>query len=187
MAASDFQNSTPGPRGSHDPLSTAELVARLDEEVNRAGRQRTALSCLLLSLDDVEELARSHGEELPAQALAYLGAALGRELRRFDRVGHAADGELLVLLPGADAPRGEVVARRALRRLHAVKIEVEGQRRPLRISVGIAAWREGLSGEQLLSQTRIAALREESVQEVPTGPSERPGSHTDELPSLRRS
>ncbi len=37
---------------------------------------------------DVEQLASAHGEELPAQALAYLGAALGRELRRFDRVGH---------------------------------------------------------------------------------------------------
>lgn len=159
MAAEDSHNSTLPPRGPRDCLSAAELTARLDEEVSRAGRHRTPLSCLSVSLLDVERLASVHGEELPAQALAYLGAALGRQLRRFDRVGSLEDGELLVLLPGADEQRGEIVARRALGRLHAVKIEVKGQRQPLRISVGVAAWREGLSADQLLVQTRLAAQR----------------------------
>lgn len=159
MAARDSQNSTRAPRSSSDCLSPVELAVRLDEEVSRAERHQTALSCLLVSLDDVERLARAHGRDLPAQALAYFGRALGPELRRFDRVGHAAEGELLVLLPGADERRGEIVARRALGRLHAVKIDVEGTRRPLRISMGIAAWRKGLTAEQLLSQTRLAAQR----------------------------
>ena len=114
MAANDSHNSTLPPRGPRDCLPTAELVARLDEEVSRAGRQRTALSCLLVSLLDVEQLAGAHGQELPTQALDYLGAALGRQLRRFDRVGSLREGELLVLLPGADERRGEIVARRAL-------------------------------------------------------------------------
>jgi len=159
MAASDSQNPTRTPRDRRDPLSPAELTARLEEEVNRAARHRSALTCLLVSLDDVEQLARAHGESMPAQALAYLGDALGRQLRCFDRVGNAGEGELLVVLPGADEQRGEIVARRALGRLHAVKVEVEGERRPLRISMGIAAWREGLTGEQLLLQTRLAAQR----------------------------
>jgi two-component system, cell cycle response regulator len=159
MAANDSHNSTPQQRGPRDCLSPAELAARLDEEVSRAGRHRTALSLLLVSLLDVEQLASTHGAELPAQALDYLGAALARQLRRFDRVGYLEDGELLVVLPGADERRGEIVARRALGRLHAVKIEVKGQRQPLRISVGMAAWREGLSAEQLLAQSRLAAER----------------------------
>ena len=159
MAANDSHNSTPQQRVQRDYLSPAELAVRLDEEVSRAGRHRTALSCLLVSLLEVERLASTHGQELPAQALDYLGAALGRQLRRFDRVGYLKDGELLVLLPGADERRGEIVARRALGRLHAVKIEVQGQRQPLRISVGVAAWREGLSAGQLLAQTRLAAQR----------------------------
>jgi len=157
MVASDSQNSTRAQIRARDCLSPSELAMRLDEEISRAGRHRTALSCLLVSIDDVHELARAHGEELPGRALAYLGAALGRQLRRFDRVGRSAEGELLVVLPGADERRGEIVARRALGRLHAVKIEVEGVRSPLRISVGIAAWREGWTAEQLLAQTRVAA------------------------------
>jgi diguanylate cyclase (GGDEF)-like protein len=187
MVASDSQNPTRTPHGPRDCLSSVELAVRLEEEVSRAARHRTALSCLLVSLDDVEQLARVHGESMPAQALAYLGAALGRQLRCFDRVGYAAEGELLVVLPGADEQRGEIVARRALGRLHAVKVEVEGKRRPLRISMGIAAWHEGLSGERLLSQTRLAAQRRDRSEKRHTGSSEEPGVDTGEMPTLRRS
>jgi two-component system cell cycle response regulator len=163
------------------------LAARLDEEVNRAGRHRTALSCLLVSLDDSAELARAHGAELPAQALAYLGVALGRQLRRFDRIGHAAEGELLVVLPGADERQGEIVARRALGRLHAVKIEVDGERQPLRVSIGIAAWREHLTAQQLLSQTRLAARRHDPSDRPPAEPAATSRVDAGELSALRRS
>jgi two-component system, cell cycle response regulator len=186
MAANDSHNSTRAPGDPRECLSTPELAERLDEEVNRAGRHHTPLSCLLVSLDDVEHLARAHGEELPAQALAYLGAALVRELRRFDRIGQVAAGELLVVLPGADAQRGEIVARRALSRMHAVKIEADGERRPLRISMGIAAWHEGLTAEQLVSQTRLAAQRGEPGARH-KAPSEQPQAGAGEAPALRRS
>jgi diguanylate cyclase (GGDEF)-like protein len=159
----------------------------LDEEVSRADRHHTALSCLLVSLDDIEHLASVHGARFPAQALAYLGEALGRQLRRFDRIGHAAEGELLVVLPGADERRGEIVARRALGRLHAVKIEVDGERRPLRVSMGIAAWREGHTAEHLLSLTRLAAQRYDRVDGQEAGSSTASGGDASELPLLRRS
>jgi two-component system cell cycle response regulator len=146
--------------GRIDCLSASALEDRLEEEINRAGRHGTPLSCLLVAIEDLAELASRHGRELPEQALAYAGPALLRELRRFDRVGRPSDTELLVLLPGADGPRGEIVARRVIDRLRAIKIESGGLRRPLRVSVGLAAWHEDLSGAQLLAQTRAAARRE---------------------------
>ncbi len=190
MAASDSppsHNPTRTQRARRDCLSAAELTARLEEEVDRAERHHTALSCLLVSLDDVEQLAHVHGEDLPAKALAYFGAALGLELRRFDRVGHAAEGELLVLLPGADERRGEIVARRALGRLHAIKIDVDGQRRPFRVSMGLAAWREGLTSEQLLSLTRLAAQRQDALQERQSEPPQEPNLDVGEMPGPRQS
>jgi diguanylate cyclase (GGDEF)-like protein len=168
MAASDPQRprDSPAQQGRQgvdrpiDCLSAAALADRLEEEINRAGRHGTPLSCLLVAIEDLTELASRHGRELPEQALAYAGPALLRELRRFDRVGRPSDTELLVVLPGADGPRGEIVARRVIDRLRAIKIEAGGVRRSLRVSVGLAAWREDLSGEQLLAQTRAAAARE---------------------------
>jgi diguanylate cyclase (GGDEF)-like protein len=177
MAAIDSQhsqNQTRAAQASRDPLAAPQLAARLEEEVARAERHHTALSCLLVGLDDVEQLARAHGAELPAQALAYFAAALAPELRRFDRVGRPGEGELLVVLPGADERRGEIVARRALGRLHAIKLDVQGHRLPLRVSMGIAAWHDGLSAEQLLSLTRLAAQRGDTAREGPVEPAQQP-------------
>jgi diguanylate cyclase (GGDEF)-like protein len=146
--------------GQIECLPAQELFERLHEEIERAERHRTPLSCLLVAIDDRAELASQHGRDLPEQALAYAGPVLMRELRRFDRVGRPSDSELLVLLPGADGPRAEIVARRVIDRLRAIKVEAAGVRRELRVSVGLASWQEALSGEQLLARARSAALRE---------------------------
>jgi GGDEF domain-containing protein len=84
---------------------------------------------------------------------------LRRELRRFDRIGRPSDTELLVVLPGADGPRGEVVGRRLLDRLRTIKVEADGERRALRVSLGLAPWHTDVSGAELMAQTRAAAKR----------------------------
>jgi diguanylate cyclase (GGDEF)-like protein len=145
------------PRTPRECLPAAELSERLDEEIARAERHGTSLSCLLVSVDDIERLSSLYGAELPERALAYLAAALERQLRRFDRVGCPAQGQLLIVLPGADERRAEIVARRALGRLHAVKIELDGPPRPLHVSIGIAGWQAGVGVEQLLERVRLAA------------------------------
>lgn len=138
-------------------LDPAELVERIDEEVGRAVRHRTPLCCLLVRLDELPQIEQDHGAELAERVLSHAGEALRAELRRFDRVGRPRQDELVVVLPGAGGPQGEAVARRALSRLRAIKIEVAGARRPLRASVGIAAWRSPWSAQQLIEQARCAA------------------------------
>lgn len=186
MAAKDAQHSTRAQVAQSECLASVELAERLDEEVHRATRQGTQLSCLLVSLEEIGHLSQTYGKDLPGQALAYLARALIRQLRRFDRVGRVSDSELLVILPGADERRAEIVARRALGRLHSVKVEVEGRREALHISVGIAAWRDGLQTAELVSQTRLAAQRRD-LEDVPlNGAFEQTADGARELP-LRRS
>jgi diguanylate cyclase (GGDEF)-like protein len=156
----------PLPAGAIVCLSAQALTERMEEEINRAGRHGTPLSCLLVVIENLDELTHAHGGELSEQTLAYVSEALGHELRRFDRVGRPGAGELAVLLPGADGPRGEIVARRALSRLRAIKIEADGRRRALRVSVGLAAWREDVGGEDLLAQTRAAARRDNEPEAI---------------------
>ncbi len=160
MAASENNPSTRAPSpGAIRCLSAQALQLRLQEEINRAGRHGTPLSCLLVTIGNLEELAREHGSELSEQTLAYAGKALAAQVRGFDRIGRPSEGELLLILPGADGPRGEMVARRVLERLRTVKVEADGARRPLRVSVGLAAWQEELGAEDLLAQARSAARR----------------------------
>ncbi|HEX8714217.1 MAG TPA: diguanylate cyclase [Solirubrobacteraceae bacterium] len=161
MAASDQDTSTERPPvGAVACLSESALRKRLAEEINRAGRYGTPLSCLLVTIGNLDELVREHGEELYEQTLTYVARAIGSQVRDFDRIGMPSDGELLLLLPGADGPRGEVVARRALQRLRTIKVESDGERRPLSVSVGLAAWRENLDGAELLELARAAARRD---------------------------
>jgi two-component system, cell cycle response regulator len=160
MAASDhnLRFDPPSADGSAS-LSPAGLDARLDEEIGRAERHGTQLSCLLVVIDNLGEFSYEHGSELPEQTLAYVAGALGRELRRFDRIGRASESELLIVLPGADGPRGEMVARRVLDRVSTIKVEVDGERRPLRVSVGLAAWRSDDSADELLARARAATRK----------------------------
>ncbi len=85
MAAIDTphsQHQTPRAQASRDPLAAPLLAARLDEEIARAERHGTALSCLLVSLEEVEQLAQSAWRRA-----ARTGARL---LRRRARSGAAA-------------------------------------------------------------------------------------------------
>jgi diguanylate cyclase (GGDEF)-like protein len=158
MAASDPPpRSDPRARRSSAWLEASALADRLEEEIVRAERHGTELCCLLVVIESLEEMEGRYGDDLREQALSHLARALRGELRRFDQVGRPSGGELLVVLPGADSTRGEIVARRALGRLRTIKIEVDGTRRALPIAIGIAAWRTGLSADELLETARAAA------------------------------
>jgi diguanylate cyclase (GGDEF)-like protein len=169
MAASDFDQKDDPPQAERPieepsaPLPAPAIFERLAEEINRAARTGTQLSCLLVTVGNLRDLAREHGEDLAEQTLAYIASALAPQLRNFDRVGRPADDELLVMLPGADGPRGETVARRALQRLRTIKIESEGERRPLDISIGLATWRAQEGAQELLQRARATTR-------LPNGP-----------------
>ena len=158
MAASetDPRAEAPAP-GAPRWLAGKELHRRLEEEIGRAERHRTQLSCLLVEVENLGELAESFGGELREQALEYLAGALQHELRRFDAVGRPSARELLVVLPGTGGPRTEIVARRMLERLRTIKVEAQGTRTALQIAVGLADWQEGAGAGELLEAARAAA------------------------------
>jgi diguanylate cyclase (GGDEF)-like protein len=159
MAATDPDSASRRrpPKGQTTCLSGAALQEHLAEEIALARREGTSLSCLLVAIENLEELGRSGGRKLSTNALDGVEAALRRELRRSDRIGRPSDGELVVVLPGADGPQGEIVAKRVLDRLRAVRVEAHGVCHSVRISVALATWRADLTGEDLLAQTRTAA------------------------------
>jgi diguanylate cyclase (GGDEF)-like protein len=187
MAANHHQPSVDPPSAEMSSRpSVADVRERLEEEINRARRHETQLSCLLVKIDELEDVAGEQRSELPAQTLAYVGGALSREIRSFDRVGRLSESELLISLPGADGTRAEIVGRRLLDRLRAIKVESDGSRRPLDVSVGLAAWHGRLSGEELLARSRAALHRAQangapspgSPASVPSGPTPPTGPDT---------
>ena len=140
-------------------LDESAMAARLQEEIGRAQRHGSALSCLLVALDDLDTIALRHGTGLAEQTVAHVAAVLRREFRRFDRVAYLGRGEFAVILPGAAGAQGEVVGRRVLARLHAIKLEEGAERRPLRGSVGLGEWHPSQGAWELVAAARAALLR----------------------------
>jgi diguanylate cyclase (GGDEF)-like protein len=180
MVASEHHQQSDRPSSVRPSLSAEELHLRIDEEIARAERYGTMLSCLLLVVDNLEELEHEHGGALREETLGYIAGAVPRELRRFDRLGRLSSRELLIVLPGADGPSGEMVARRVLDRLRTIKVEVGGERQTLRVSVGITVWRDESDVEILLQRARATtsrAITEEqgSVAGHPPGVTQRQG------------
>lgn len=164
MAASQQKRASraTSPRRRSTPfLSRDALLTRLEEEISRAGRHQSALCCLLVQLEDIKSIERIHGVTISRELLSHVSGILRAEFRRFDRVGEAGEGEFLALLPGADGLRSEMVARRVLNRLRAIKIEVDDRRQPMRISVSLAVWHSGLTAEGLIARARSAATHEQ--------------------------
>ena len=71
------------------------------------------------------------------------------------------------MLPGADGPRGEIVARRVLARLQPIKVEAAGERLAAAHLGRARAWRPQMSGEDLLERARGAALRRPNGEPTP--------------------
>lgn len=138
------------------------LVERMEEEIARAERQHTALSALLVGIEDLKVIEQAYGKLLSQQAFAYVGLVLRRELRRYDRVGPTEEHDYLVVLPGVNSARGEIVARRALERLRSIKVQEQSRCRTLGVIAGIATWREGQTAQELLAQAKTAAGRRAS-------------------------
>lgn len=164
MAAFENQQEPDGSQKARRPtkfLSRSELIDRLEEEINRASRHSTSLCCLLLRLENIEKIQSAHGSEFSERLVGYAGATLRAEFRRYDRLGEIGDGEFMVLLPGVDGLRGEVVARRVLSRLRAIKIAVEDQRLALRVSISVVFWRREQTAEQFVADVRAATPHEQ--------------------------
>ncbi len=60
-------HSHPLPPGAVVCLPAAALAERMEEEINRAGRHDTPLSCLIVVIENLEELRKAHGSELSEQ------------------------------------------------------------------------------------------------------------------------
>ena len=90
---------------------------RLDEEIGRATRTGTPLSCLLIDLDDFKVINDIHGHPVGDAALREVVRALVGEFRAFDRVARYGGDEFVVILPNAGIEAAAAAASRALQRL----------------------------------------------------------------------
>jgi diguanylate cyclase (GGDEF)-like protein len=139
-------------------LNHRAMRRRLDEEIGRAGRTGSPLSCLLIDLDNFKLVNDYHGHQAGDATLRAVVQALVGEFRAFDRVARYGGDEFVVILPNAGLDSAAAAASRALERLRtlAAEGEVAGE---VSASIGVAEWQAPMSTDDLLQACDAALLR----------------------------
>jgi diguanylate cyclase (GGDEF)-like protein len=130
---------------------------RLDEEIDRAARAGSPLSCLLIDLDDFKLVNDERGHQAGDAVLREVVQALVGEFRAFDRVARYGGDEFVVILPNADQRSAAIAAARALDLLRGVNaLDPEGG---ISASIGVAQWHSPMTTDDLLMACDAALLR----------------------------
>jgi diguanylate cyclase (GGDEF)-like protein len=130
---------------------------RLDEEIGRATRAGSLLSCILIDLDDFKLVNDRHGHQAGDAVLREVVQALVGEFRAFDRVARYGGDEFVVILPNADLRDAAAAATRALERMRAVS--ALGNESGISASIGVAQWHAPMTTDELLQACDQALLR----------------------------
>jgi len=130
---------------------------RLDEEIVRAARTGSPLSCLLIDLDDFKLVNDHHGHQAGDAVLREVVQALVGEFRAFDRVARYGGDEFVVILPNAELRSAAAAGTRALERL--LELPALGGERGVSASIGVAEWRAPMTTGELIEACDAALLR----------------------------
>jgi diguanylate cyclase (GGDEF)-like protein len=130
---------------------------RLEEEIDRASRAGSPLSCLLIDLDDFKRVNDEHGHQAGDEVLRHVVQALVGEFRAFDRVARYGGDEFVVILPNADLRSAAAAANRALEQMRVAPSV--GEEVGIAASIGVAEWHAPMGVEELLQACDQALLR----------------------------
>ncbi|MCB9734784.1 MAG: GGDEF domain-containing protein [Deltaproteobacteria bacterium] len=162
---------------AEDSLTGAKNRRYFDErvaaEVDRAARQNTPLSLLVVDLDDFKGVNDRHGHLAGDAALRWVAAFLAGVVREHDVVCRVGGDEFAIILPGADR-RGAARLAGRLRTL-VDRARVHGEA-PVDMSIGYATWgREAPDAVSLLATADLAMYRNKlrNRAEPDDGPSSR--------------
>jgi two-component system cell cycle response regulator len=127
-----------------DPLTNTynrrALTDKLEQEMDRAARYATLLTCMMIDIDNFKQINDTHGHLVGDMILRQLAALLKREQRSPDIVARYGGEEFVVLLPETNATESRNFAERILRRVSSYAFGEPGKPVHVTISIGLASF-----------------------------------------------
>ncbi len=131
---------------------------RLAEELDRARRNKTRFSILVVDVNDFKSINDTYGHLVGDQALKWIAELLIRSVRKHDIVCRTGGDEFMLILPYANELGREFVTSRIRERLIH---ENAGRSLAVHLSIGGATWPQpGLSGGTFADDSTIEDLIE---------------------------
>ncbi|HEX5387049.1 MAG TPA: diguanylate cyclase [Gemmatimonadales bacterium] len=127
-----------------DPLTAVynrrALMEKLEQEMDRAARYATRLTCMMIDIDNFKQINDSHGHLVGDKVLRQLAALLRREQRSVDIVARYGGEEFVVLLPETTVAESRNFAERILKRVATHDFGEAGRAVRVTISIGLASF-----------------------------------------------
>lgn len=146
---------------AHDPVTglanRGAIMAALDREAARAGRDGTPLAVGLIDVDRFKLINDTFGHHAGDAVLGAIGARLGASRRQHEAVGRYGGEEFLVLLPGCDGATAAPAGERIRQTVADAPIHLGDNDIAVTVSVGLA-WDAGRPVGDALVRTADAAL-----------------------------
>jgi two-component system cell cycle response regulator len=115
------------------------LNARLKEELARAQRQGTSLTCLLIDLDRFKQINDQHGHLAGDMALREAAQRVDAHIRGSDAAARFGGDEFVVLAPGITPEQAAVLAERIRLAVCETPLEIQpGVQLNMTVSIGVA-------------------------------------------------
>jgi two-component system cell cycle response regulator len=115
------------------------LNARLKEELARAQRQGTSLTCLLIDLDRFKQINDQHGHLAGDMALREAAQRVDAHIRGSDAAARFGGDEFVVLAPGISPEQAAALAERIRLAVCETPLEIQpGVQLRMSVSIGVA-------------------------------------------------
>ena len=134
------------------------LMPQLRREMERAARQRSALSVLLIDLDHFKRVNDTHGHAVGDDVLRAFADLVRASVRAVDVLVRRGGEEFVLIMPSTGESHACAVAERIRLRVAAQPLPARGGLAVAQtVSIGAATW-NGLEGPELLDERADRAL-----------------------------
>lgn len=112
----------------------------LIEERERAGKQKSPLSLIMIDIDHFKDFNDSHGHVCGDMLLKNVAALITDKIRQIDIASRYGGEEFAVILPDTDIEEAYIVAERIRSCIESSKIDYEGKKLGVTVSVGVTRY-----------------------------------------------
>jgi len=142
-------------------LNEAAFITLSRGELERARRAQSPLSLIALQIDNLDEIADKHGEEISNDVLVLIAQSIREKSRPYDGVGRYENDTFLLPLPGVIGQDAEKIATRIIKGISNTEISLlDGTNMDIKLSIGVA------SAQRISVSTEIDLLIEKAREAV---------------------
>ncbi len=155
-------------------LSYTYFQRILEREIDRADKQQTSVTVMILDVNNIQEINDTLGHTAGDEAICHLASTVKRLIRGLDTVARYGGDDVVVVLPETDAATADEIAGRIM---DGLRERLPDYLKAMSVSVGHATYPDDTKARDQLLKLAEQALHLAKFKGSKTGESTRIGSH----------